>query len=170
MPSCYRINADSISAYYTRGILVITAQGHCECPSNARIVPAPIPIEPPEFNLETCACPRIGMFPYSAQADIPMASPPPSIVVNTASGSKTVKVGIVPVENATSALPQAAEDEVVGYAPNSTDVDRAIADAVSKLRTKFPTGINATVTEIGFFAAGTPVGVAALFVKMKQQN
>lgn len=172
---CYLIDADSIKAFYYSSpfltFLAIEAQGHSECPQCVKIVQPPMPIEPPEFNLETCACLAIGDFPYQVRAvfrDVPYTK---TIVVRTASGAKTVKVEPIPAPQAGEAILPAppADDEVVGYAPNSTDVGRAIADAVSKLREKFPGGINAKVTETGFFAFGTPIGIATLYVRMQQQ-
>lgn len=173
---CHLIDADSIRAFYHSSpfltFLAIEAQGSSECPQCVQIVQAPMPIEPPEFNLQTCACPAIGVFPYKVRAvfrDLPYTQ---TIVVRTASGAKTVKVEPIPaLEAGEVALPAPpADDEVVGYAPNSTDVSRAIADAVSKLREKFPGGVNARVTETGFFAVGTPIGIAALYVRMQQQT
>lgn len=169
---CHLIDADSIRAFYHSSpsltFLAIEAQGHSECPQCVQIVQAPIPIEPPEFNLQTCACLAIGDFPYQVRAvfrDLPFTA---TIVVRTASGAKTVKVEPIP---AIEPLPvPLSDDEVVGYAPNSTDVSRAIADAVSKLRERFPGGVHARVTETGFFAVGTPIGIAALYVRMQQQT
>jgi hypothetical protein len=171
--SCHLINADSIKAWRhgtPHGvILVIEAQGHCECPQNARITAAPMPIEPPEFNLETCPCPAIGMFPYKATGVFPGLSPS-EVVVNTASGPKTVKVASVP-EPASAALPAPADgNTVIGYAYNSSDLGKAFSAAVAELQKKFPGKTSAKVTEMGFVGVGSPVGIAFTYVTMQNQS
>jgi hypothetical protein len=173
--SCHLIDAESLTAWYVSrprggGILTIEAKGHCECPNLARITQAPMPIEPPEFNLESCDCPAIGMFPYDVKGSFAVGYTP-TVVVNTASGSKTVQVKPVPAVAGATAVPAPqpeASNEATGYAPNSTDVNLALSNAVSALRKKYPTNINATVKEIGFFAVGSPVGIAATFVTLEQ--
>lgn len=172
--SCNLINAESLSAWFHGfpqggGILTIEAKGHAECPGNVKIMPAPLPIEPPEFDLESCPCARIGSFPYTSHAsfNVPYTA---TIVVNTAAGPKTVKVKPVPVAGAKSAATTAPKGEATGYAPNSTDISRAYFNAIDLLRQQFPTGINAEVTKIGFFATGSPVGIAATYVTVKQQG
>lgn len=173
--SCYLINADSIKAWRhgtPQGvILVIEAQGHCECPQNARITAAPIPIEPPEFNLETCVCPAIGSFPYTARGVFPGLSPS-EVVVNTASGPKTVKVETVP-EAAAAKLPAPAPADgntVTGYAYNSSDLGKAFSAAVAELQKRFPGKTSAKVTEMGFVGVGTPIGIAFTYVTMQNQS
>jgi hypothetical protein len=174
--SCYLIKADSIKAWRhgtpNGVILVIEAQGHCECPQNARITAAPMPIEPPEFNLETCPCTAIGMFPYKAQGVFPGLSPS-EVVVNTASGPKTIKVETVPEPATASAQPApapASDDTVTGYAYNSSDLGKAFSAAVAQLQQRFPGKTSASVTDMGFVGVGTPIGIAFTYVTMKNRS
>jgi hypothetical protein len=169
--SCHLINADTIQAFRFGtpiGVrLVIVAKGNCECPNLARITQAPMPIEPPEFNLETCDCPVIGEFPYVARGVFDLDAS--TVVVRTASGAKTVKVESVPGTEALAAKP-AADDTVTGHAYFSSDVGKAFSDAVSQLQERFPGKTNAKVTEIGFVGFGGPIGIAFTFVTMQQQS
>lgn len=175
---CYLINANSIKAYYHfvpgsgPGVLTIEAAGEAECPQCAAVVRAPMTIEPPEFNLVTCACVEITTGPFWARGGFTGVSYSKTVIVHTASGAQKVKVEPLPAPKAAAfAAPEpAADNEVIGLSPNSIDVDRAIANAVSQLRKKYPDGINAKVTEIGFWAFGKPVGLAALYVRMQQKE
>jgi hypothetical protein len=172
--NCYLINATSIDAYWALGHLFLKASGHCECPKYANISQSPIEIFPPQYQITTCACPEIGSFPYTAHGWFHLPEKPESVTVHTASGARQVEVGPFPAEllpdTPTPALLTAvpADDEVIGFSPNSWDVDRAISDAVNKLQKLFPAHVNATVTETGVVAVGTPVGIAFLYVRMKQ--
>lgn len=175
---CHLIDAKSIKAYYHsvagsgRGVLTIEAQGEAECAQCVAIVRAPMQIEPPEFNLQTCACVEITISPYWKSAAFSGVSYSKTVTVYTASGPQQVPVEALPaVKAGAGAAPEPAVDnEVIGLSPNSIDVDRAIRDAVSQLRTKYPDGVNAKVTEIGFWAFGKPVGLAALYVRMQQKE
>jgi hypothetical protein len=60
-------------------------------------------------------------------------------------------------------------NRVVGYAYNSSDINTAIADAIRKLRVKFPANVNAIMVESGFVAVGSPVGIAYYYVVMEQK-
>jgi len=173
--SCYLINADSIKAWRhgTPGgvILVIEAEGHCECPQNARITASPTTIVPPEFNLETCPCPAIGMFPYKAQGVFPGLSPS-EVVVNTASGPRKIQVETVPEAASASAPPAPPADgnTVTGFAYNSSDLGRAFSAAVAELQQRFPGRTSATVTEMGFVGVGSPIGIAYTYVTMTNRS
>ena len=152
-------------------MLTLEAQGEAECAQCVAIVRAPMTIEPPEFNLQTCACVEITISPYSTRAAFSGVSYSKTVTVYTASGPQKVPVEALPAAAAGAAAPEpAADDEVIGLSPNSIDVDRAIRDAVSQLRKKYPNGVNAKVTEIGFWAFGKPVGLAALYVRMQQKE
>lgn len=175
---CYLIDAKSIKAYYHsvagsgRGVLSIEAQGEADCPQCAAIVRSPAQIVPPELELITCACPEIAFGPYLARGVFSGVSYTKTVTVNTAAGPQRVPVEALPAAKAGAAAPPepAADNEVIGLSPNSIDVDRAIRDAVSQLREKYPDGFNAKVTEFGFWAFGKPVGLAALYVRMQQKE
>ncbi|HEX5705825.1 MAG TPA: hypothetical protein VFX96_00905 [Pyrinomonadaceae bacterium] len=176
MNNCYLVSATTINAYWAHGLLYIGAEGHAECPQLVNISETPLTIYPPEYQVTTCACPQIGSFPYNVHAWFHLAEQPETVTVHTASGPQKVEVKTFPsdlVEDVTtpSALTDAtAEGEVVGISPNSFDVGRAISDAVSKLQKLYPGNVNATLVETGVVAAGSPVGLAFLYVRMRQNE
>ncbi len=176
MTQCYPVNAETISAHYAHGLLYLAASGHSECPQFVAISETMITIFPPEYQITTCACPQIGSFPYNVHAWFHLAEQPETVVVHTAAGAQKVEVTSFPDDLtddiATPALltDKPGDGEVVGISPNSFDLSRALSDAVSKLQTAYPGQVNATVTDIGVVAAGSPVGIAYLYVKMKQEG
>ena len=172
--NCYLINATSIKAFWGLGHLYLTASGETECPQYANISQSPIDIFPPEYQITTCACPAIGSFPYAIHAWFGLGEKPDTVTVHTADGAQKVDVEEFPADLipdvTTPALLTAApsDDEVTGISPNSWDINRAIGDAVSKLQKLYPGNVNATLTETGVVAVGSPIGIAFLYVKMKQ--
>jgi hypothetical protein len=174
MSTCYLINATSIDAYWAHGLLYLAAAGHAECAQYAAISQSPMDIIPAEYQITTCACPQIGSFPYGIHAWFHVAEQPEAVTVHTASGAEKVEVKTFPADLvpdvATSAAltDPPAEGEVIGFSPNSWDVNRAITDAAGKLQKLYPGKVNATVTETGIVAAGSPIGIAFLYVRMKQ--
>ena len=176
MTQCYLVNAEKINAYYAHGLLYLSASGHAECPEFVNISQTMLTIFPPEFQIMTCACGQIGSFPYNVHAWFELAEQPETVTVHTASGAQKVDVQPFPAdltdEIATPPLltDKLADGEVVGISPNSFDLSRAIADAISKLQKAYPGQVSATVTDIGVVAAGSPVGIAYLYVRMKQEG
>lgn len=176
MNHCYLVNAETIDAFYAHGLLYLSAAGHAECAQFVAISQTMITIFPPEYQITTCACPQIGSFPYNVHAWFEIAEQPETVVVHTASGAQKVDVKPFPADLtddiATPSLltDKLADGEVVGISPNSFDINRAITDAVSKLQKTFPGQVSATVTDIGVVAAGSPIGIAYLYVKMKQEG
>ncbi len=176
MSQCYLVNAETINAYYAHGLLYLSATGHAECPEFVAISQTMLTIFPPEYQITTCVCGQIGSSPYDVHAWFHLAEQPETVTVHTASGEQKVEVQPFPAdltdEIATPALltGKLADGEVVGMSPNSWDVNRAISDAVSKLQKTFPGQVNATVTETGVVAVGSPIGIAYLYVKMKQEG
>ena len=176
MTQCYPVNAETINAFYAHGLLYLSASGHSECPQYVAISQTMITIFPPEYQITTCACPQIGSLPYNVHAWFHLAEQPETVTVHTAAGAQKVEVTSFPDDLtddiATPALltDKAVEGEVVGISPNSFDFNRALSDAISKLQTAYPGQVNATVTDIGVVAAGSPVGIAYLYVKMKQEG
>lgn len=176
MNQCYLVNAETINAYYTHGLLYLSASGQSECPEFVAISQTMTTIFPPEYQITTCTCSQIGSSPYNVHAWFELAEAPETVTVHTASGAQKVDVQPFPAdlseELATPAqlIDQLAENEVIGISPNSWDVNRAITDAVSKLQKSYPGEVNATVTETGVVAVGSPVGIAFLYVRMRQQT
>jgi hypothetical protein len=174
MSNCYLVNATTINAYWAHGLLYLGAEGHAECPEMVSISQTMIDIFPPEYQIMTCACPQIGSFPYKVHAWFHLAEQPETATVHTASGPQKVEVAAFPpdlVEDVTTpaALTDApVEGEVIGISPNSMDIGRAINDAVSKLQKLYPGDVHATLVETGVVAAGSPVGIAFLYVRMRQ--
>jgi len=176
MNNCYLVNATTINAYWAHGLLFLKADGHAECPQFVSISETPLTIYPPEYQIMTCACPEIGSFPYDVHAWFNLAEKPETVTVHTASGPQKVEVTDFPPDLSEEiATPAAlakkpAEGEVIGISPNSWDINRAIKDAISKLQKEYPGNVNATVTEIGVVAGGTPVGIAFLYVRMQNEK
>jgi hypothetical protein len=172
--NCYLINATSIKAFWGLGHLYLTASGDTECPQYANISQSPIDIFPPEYQITTCACPEIGTFPYNIHAWFELGVKPETVTVHTADGAEKVDVEAFPadliqdVRTPRVLTAEPSDNEVVGFSPNSWDINRAITDAVSKLQKLYPGKVNATLTETGVVAAGSPIGIAFLYVKMKQ--
>jgi hypothetical protein len=174
MSNCYLVNATTINAYWAHGLLYIGAEGHAECPQLVSISETPLTIYPPEYQIMTCACPQIGSFPYNVHAWFHLAEQPETVTVHTASGPRKVEVKPFPAElSEDTATPnlltaEPVEGEVVGMSPNSIDVNRAITAAVAQLQKQYPGNVHATVVETGFVAVGSPVGIAFLYVRMRQ--
>jgi hypothetical protein len=172
--NCYPINATSIKAYWSHGLLYLMASGECECPQYASISETMITIYPPEYQITTCACLEIGNFPYNVHAWFRLAEEPETVTVHTHEGPQKVEVEGFPADltdelgtpNVLTA--KLAKDEVVGLSPNSWDINRAINDAVAQLEKLYPGDVHALLTETGVVAAGSPIGIAFLYVRMKQ--
>lgn len=150
--------------------LIIEASGHEDGIRNISIERVQSPIEPPIFTVVGEYSAAIGYFPYKVRGVFHFPANPHEIVV----GSQRYPVQEFCNENVKT-LPEAlqqslAENEVIGFSPNSYDVNRAIGDAVSKLQKKFPANVSATVVETGVVAVGSPVGIAYLYVKMRQKT
>ena len=172
--NCFLINAATINAYWAHGLLFITAAGEAECVEYANISQAPLDVFPPEFQVMSCPCPAPGAFPYRAHGWFALAKNPETITVNTLSGPQKVNVEAFPpvlsgdVETPSIFTTQPGEGEVVGISPNSWDVNTAIGHAVNQLHELFPNQIKAVVTETGVVTLGSPISMAFLYVKMKQ--
>jgi hypothetical protein len=172
--NCYLINATSIKAYWAHGLLYLMASGDCECPQFASISETMITIYPPEYQITTCACPEIGLFPYNVHAWFHLAEKPETVTVHTHEGPQKVEVEAFPAELSDDLVTPAvltaklAKDEVIGFSPNSWDINRAINDAVGQLEKLYPGNVHAELTETGVVAAGSPVGIAFLYVRMRQ--
>ena len=174
MSNCYLVGATTVNAYWTHGLLYLTAEGHAECAQLVSISETPLTIYPPEYQITTCACPQIGSFPYDVRAWFHLAEKPETVTVHTASGPQKVEVKPFPAdlfEDATTPsvlTDEPSEGEAVGISPNSFDLGRAIGDAVGKLQKLYPGNVHATIVETGVVAVGSPVGLAFLYVRMKQ--
>lgn len=174
MNNCYLINATEIKAYWAHGLLYLAASGHTSCPQYVSISQTAAAIVPPEYQITTCVCPELVIAPYNVHAWFHLEEKPETVTVHTAAGAQKVEVGpfapdlIEDVTTPSVLTEEAAEGEVVGISPNSMDLGRAINDAVGKLQKLYPGDVHATVVETGVVAAGSPVGIAFLYVRMRQ--
>jgi hypothetical protein len=153
--------------------VTITAKGHADGYCKIQIVQSPATIYPPIYMVEGEQCGMIGYFPYTAQKTIPYSTDLDYVEFQMANG--TQRIPILDVMKSDGPKPQAlaavADDQVTGLAPNSSDINVAIADAISKLRAKYPgKSINAQLKDSGFVAGGAPVGIAYYWVVMEQQS
>ena len=144
--------------------VIITAKGYEDGFTKIKITPSMAAIYPPIYMVVGEPTPAIGMFPYTVQLTVPYPQDLDFVYFQMEHG--TQKIPVVDIMQDTKSLPQAlvkattTDNQVTGYAYNSTDISKAIGDAVNKLRVKYPNGINAKVVESGFTAVGSPVGIA----------
>lgn len=159
--------------------ITIMASGREDGYCKVHIQPSLAEIYPPIYLVVGEPCAVIGNFPYTVSTTVPYATDLDYVYFQTASGTQKVQVVDVlsTAHNAPPALLEAHSKEsdddsntVTGMAPNSSDINVAIANAITKLRAKFPNGISAKVTDSGFVAAGSPVGIAYFYVVMEQQT
>lgn len=148
--------------------VVIVATGHEDGFTNIRIEASLLTIYPPVFMVVGDETPAIGYFPYTVKKVVPYATDLNYIQFQMANGTQKIPVTSLEAKSVSLAATQGAQ-QVVGYAYNSTDINVAIQDAVSKLRKLSPDGnIAAQLTSSGFVAAGSPVGIAYYYVVMQQ--
>ena len=151
--------------------VTIIAKGHEDGYCKIRIEQSAAQIYPPIFMVVGDPCEVIGYFPYTVSKSIPYATDLDFVFFQTGSGTEKIPVrnlldekGAVP-----EALTQTNSKQVVGYAYNSSDINIAIADAVSKLQKLFPGNTNAVLVKSGFVGVGMPIGIAYYYVIMEQQ-
>lgn len=153
--------------------VTIVARGHEDGYCNIQIDASMAEIYPPIFMVTGEPCAVIGYFPYQVSKTIPYSTDLDYVNFQTANGTERIPIYDV-MKDTNAVTPQAlkavASDQVVGYAYNSTDISKAISDAVSKLQQQHPGNVNAKLVESGFVAAGSPVGIAYYYVVMEQQS
>jgi hypothetical protein len=158
--------------------VTITATGHEEGLTNIRIEQSAAMIYPPIFMVVGDPTPAIGYFPYSVSKTIEYSTELDYINFTMANGTQRIPIFDVMKEFKKSTPTAVLEstkstksnsNRVVGYAYNSSDINTAIADAIRKLRVKFPANVNAIMVESGFVAVGSPVGIAYYYVVMEQK-
>lgn len=159
--------------------VTITANGYQEGLQNIRIVKSLATIYPPIYLVEGDLSPAIGYFPYTVSITVDYSTDFDYIQFSMAGGTQHIPILDVIQEHkkSTPKTLQAAikkstsgSNTVVGYAYNSTDINKALADAVTKLQVKFPANVSAIMTETGFVAVGSPVGIAYTYVVMEQRT
>lgn len=152
--------------------VTIVARGHEDGYCNIRIVPSQATIYPPIYMVVGEPCAVIGYFPYLASTTVRYSTDLDYVLFQLSTGTQKIPIRDLreTQENLPEALTQPTENQVVGYAYNSTDINIAIQNAVSKLQEKFPGRVSALLKESGFVAVGSPVGIAYYYVVMEQQS
>ena len=108
----------------------------------------------------------IGYFPYTVRLTVPYNPETDYINFTMKGGDQRIKITKI-WENAPDAITKATPKQVVGYAYNSTDINVAISDAVSKLQAQSPGNVSAVIKTSGFVAAGLPIGIVYFYVVME---
>lgn len=160
----------SVEAYrLPSGKISICVQGFEFAYENLKIVEAPMPILPSNYMLVGERRELVSQTHYNFCQTFDYPTEFHEIYFLMESGWK--KVEILPIleslEKVPETLLQTADTKIVGYAPNSTDLNAAFSDAVNTARSKFPGNISLEWDSAGFFAAGRPVGIAATWVSLK---
>ncbi|WP_442266750.1 hypothetical protein ACSIGC_03360 [Tenacibaculum sp. ZS6-P6] len=156
--------------------VTIVAKGHEEGYCNIEITPSMATIYPPIYMVVGSPCAAIGYFPYTVQKTVPYSTDLDYIQFQTANGTERIAIhDVMETLDKTpniELLAKAAtnDNQVTGYAYNSSDINKAIDDAIAKLRKKFPRGISAELVSSGFVAAGSPVGIAFYYAVMEQKS
>ncbi len=156
--------------------VTIVAQGHEDGVQNIKIVPSLATIYPPIYMVEGEFSPAIGYFPYTVKTTVNYATDLDYVQFQMANGTQRIPVRDILQDEATAPSPKAMDavsgsnpNQVVGYAYNSSDISKAISDAVTKLQAKFPGKVNAELVSSGFVGVGQPVGIAYYYVVMEQK-
>ena len=161
--AAYRYGADQQVVIIAKG----REDGYCKIQIQASMAT----IYPPIYMVTAEPCAAIGNFPYTVQKTVPYSTDLDYINFQMADGTQRIPIhDIMDATEKPQALAAVADDQVTGMAYNSSDINVAIADAIKKLRAKYPSGINAKLVDSGFVAAGSPVGIAYYYVVMEQQS
>ena len=161
-----------VSAYRigTESKVTIIAKGHEDGFCNIRIVPSLAQVYPPIYMVVGEPCAVIGYFPYTVKSTVFYSTDLDYVQFQLSDGTQRIPIHDVMVaqENTPEILAKKTDTQVVGYAYNSADINVAIQDATNKLQQRFPGKVSAVLKESGFVAAGSPVGIAYLYVVMEQ--
>ncbi|GAB6039685.1 hypothetical protein [Endothiovibrio diazotrophicus] len=166
--------ADNVAAYRIEGtsMIIIVAKGHtANLCRGLEIRPIHNEIAPPIYQVTQDNCGAIGSEEYDI-AEFFSYPGVDYVYFETAQGTIRLDIQEPRVEHtpATLAAAHSNDNQAVGYAPNSTDINKAISSAVKQLRAKFPGNISAKMVDAGFVAAGSPIGIAFFYVVMERQS
>lgn len=161
----YRIGSDNKVTIVAKG----REDGYCKI----KIEQSMATIYPPIFMVSAEPCSVEGSFPYTVQKTIPYALDLDYLQFQTERGTERIAIHDVMEDIEDSKITaitevETNENQVVGYAYNSSNINKAIEDAVAKLRKKFSNGVSARMVDSGFVAGGSPVGIAYYYVVMEQ--
>lgn len=161
--AAYRYGADQQVVIIAKG----REDGYCKIQIQASMAT----IYPPIYMVTGEPCAAIGNFPYTVQKTVPYSTDLDYINFQMADGTQRIPIhDIMEAADAPKALAKVADNQVTGMAYNSSDINVAIADAIKKLRAKYPNGVSAKMVDSGFVAVGSPVGIAYYYVVMEQQS
>lgn len=161
--AAYRYGADQQVVIIAKG----REDGYCKIQIQASMAT----IYPPIYMVTGEPCAAIGNFPYTVQKTVAYSTDLDYVNFQMADGTQRIPIhDIMETTEKPQALAAVSSNQVTGMAYNSSDINVAIADAIKKLRVKYPNGINAKMVDSGFVAAGSPVGIAYYYVVMEQQN
>lgn len=160
--------------------ITIIAKGYADGYCNIHIEPSMAQIYPPIFMVVGEPCAVIGEFPYNVKKTVAYSTDLDYVNFQMAHGTVQIPIHDVMAQDSTNleatapvppSIQKVQNDQVIGYAYNSSDINKAISDAVTKLYQKFPgQAINAELVESGFVAAGSPVGIAYYYAIMEQKS
>jgi len=147
------------------------AKGHEDGYCKIQIEPSLATIYPPIYMVTAEPCAVIGYFPYQVSKTVPYSTDLDYVNFQMEGGTQRIPIRDIMEDSASpQALTAVADNQVTGMAYNSSDINVAISDAISKLRKKYPSGLNAKMIDSGFVAAGSPIGIAYYYVVMEQQG
>ncbi len=164
---------DTVTAYRygDAAEVTIVASGYEEGMTKIQIEASLAQIYPPIYMVTGERTEAIGDFPYTVQKTVSYATDLDTVSFQMEGGTKQIPVVDILKDKATpDALKSTSSNQVTGFAPNSSNINTAIANAITKLRKANPNGINAKMIESGFVAAGSPIGIAYYYVVMEQQS
>ena len=139
----YRIGEDDKISIIAKGY----EEGYCKI----KVQVSAATIYPPVYLVMGEPCKEIGYFPYSIQKTIPYPSNIDYVQFQTVSGTKRIPIIDVmeDVDIDVKSLVLTEENQVIGFSYNSFDINKAINDAVNKLRKLHPDFISAQLKTSG---------------------
>ncbi|SNR15474.1 hypothetical protein [Tenacibaculum jejuense] len=155
--------------------VTMVAKGHEDGYSNIEIIPSMATIYPPIYMIVGTTSTSVGYFPYVVQKTVPYSTDLDYVQFQTSNGTERILVyDVMEILDKTpniKLLIEAAvnDNQTVGYAYNSFNINKAIDDAIAKLRKKFPNEISAELTSSGFITVDSPLSIAFYYVIMEQK-
>lgn len=166
---------ESVSAYRLGSFeaVLIVAKGHEDGFCDIHIGTSPSEIFPPTYEVKGTPCAVIGLFPYTVCTVAILPDTVEYIRFRFEDGVREIPItdyfeSEAKTPKALLDAAQAKDDKnrAVGFAANTVNVDKAFSNAIATLRSQNPDlkSINAVITETGFAAAGSPIGIAMTYV------
>lgn len=138
----YRIGEDD------KILIIVSGQEAGIC--KVQIQASAATIYPPAYMVIGETCKDTGYFPYSEQKTISYPTNIDYVLFQTETGTQRIPiVNVIDEDTSVGKVVAVKENQVIGYAYNSTDINRAIADATNKLRKMAPNFIAAKLKRSG---------------------